>query len=1054
MRLLATAMVAASCFAATDSFNTAPPTACMPTYNARWVSGNMAASPSCPAKGATGGQILIQLNDTRANQATLMYDQYGDDGLRKDQAAGFAAKLRRAITDKSYAGPAARVTYTDSTHFGGYSFMWGVGSTDSIRLVDFAANGSANPTLTDIATETAYTWASGDSLLIVPLGSTINGFVMRSGGVHLSLSGADSTHTVGRAGGLWLTGANTDHDGPRLDDFTSYEVPVLPTRTWYVSLAGTNTNGGTLASPWSLEFALLAVGTADNCANGQVKAGDRIVLRGGTYLPTNQLLAGCLGTVALPIVLTNYPGEDVIVDGKDSAGIDSHYIFNLSATEYVTIKAGETGSFTIRSTSTLDTSATVNSRTTTDSATSDCPPGRGGAVALGLGTRVIGLYIHDVCAGAGPDTDSQDTLLGWNHYLHPGFVSTLDGGSTYNPAAQCFYTQSNGIWQRMIGNICGFGWLQGSENQGSGSSETSGSNTWMEMNTMFNPGAATPGAPGERVRLDGGNAPNKNNVMKNNAFWVNSEMTDGTCLAWFTRGTQLMTLEDNVFACPDVSNGSSTAIPNAPIATYRSVARNVAYGNVEGTLSAAFTDDTHASTRPSSGSVTRYYPSPFGALCHIARFDWAGATSWTPDLLECDLENGQSYEILDGNNRADVLASGTCGASCAPTVASNKTVASSWLGPNRQGGTNPVTHTNASADGRRFSSLVVRRTFSMTTNLRTFSPLGSFPTTVKVLFTYGIKGADMVVNAVPMHTTISRPATGIVAITLNSPSGQSLIYTTRSASGWVYIPGGVPVTIAGATGDCTSLNTSHTTVAGGSLQDGFRLAVAPAGCDAAELAGATVLYQGTSPAVVLSAGPSPIVTGDSFVCTGGTSDWSGVGTFSATDNTFNQISVPSFTVTAPSMAGTIPTCVVNRNPLTYDIRGLSYFEPGSTASVTISGHGAGFAAAEGTHTATISRGRFSIPINCAACGSAAAEVPLITTPKPLDWPSQTVDAAASWSVNVPVPVGVTMTGRHRYYDADGVELFDSGRYDFPEVAAGQKHLLTGKSVSTGKVVIQ
>ena len=207
------------------------------------------------------------------------------------------------------------------------------------------------------------------------------------------------------------------------------------------------------------------------------------------------------------------------------------------------------------------------------------------------------------------------------------------------------------------------------------------------------------------------------------------------------------------------------------------------------------------------------------------------------------------------------------------------------------------------------------------------------------------------------------------------------------------------------------------------------------GCTASGLSAATVLYNGPSPATLRHAGPSPIVTGDSLVCSGGTSDWTGFNTsFNATDNTFNQFTGPAVAVTATTMAGTVPACVINRNPLTYDIRGTSYFAPGSTHSVTISGHTGSWTGANGTFTATIlSHGRFSIPVDASGYGSAVGQVPTITTARPLDWPAQTLLCTAGCSVQIPVLPG-TSWARHRYYDTAGTELFDSGRYSFTDAA--------------------
>ncbi len=72
---------------------------------------------------------------------------------------------------------------------------------------------------------------------------------------------------------------------------------------YYVSTSGSNSNPGTLASPWkTLSYAA-----------GKLIAGDTLYIRGGTYAEHFSLSAD--GTQTSPITVTNYNGETVIVDG-------------------------------------------------------------------------------------------------------------------------------------------------------------------------------------------------------------------------------------------------------------------------------------------------------------------------------------------------------------------------------------------------------------------------------------------------------------------------------------------------------------------------------------------------------------------------------------------------------------------------------------------------------------------------------------------------------------------------------------------------------------------
>jgi hypothetical protein len=88
--------------------------------------------------------------------------------------------------------------------------------------------------------------------------------------------------------------------GPSVEEATS----ALTGNDWYVSPAGVQSNAGTLASPWPLQYAF-------NCAGGAIQPGDRVHLLGGTYWaedlgrpPTNtvdQFILTCSGATNAPV---------------------------------------------------------------------------------------------------------------------------------------------------------------------------------------------------------------------------------------------------------------------------------------------------------------------------------------------------------------------------------------------------------------------------------------------------------------------------------------------------------------------------------------------------------------------------------------------------------------------------------------------------------------------------------------------------------------------------------------------------------------------------------
>ena len=85
---------------------------------------------------------------------------------------------------------------------------------------------------------------------------------------------------------------------------TSGTSAVAFAQPWYVSATGSDSNTGTIASPFkSIEKAVSVV-----------KAGETIYVRGGIYNLTATITLGKSGTASAGITLTSYPGEKPVLD--------------------------------------------------------------------------------------------------------------------------------------------------------------------------------------------------------------------------------------------------------------------------------------------------------------------------------------------------------------------------------------------------------------------------------------------------------------------------------------------------------------------------------------------------------------------------------------------------------------------------------------------------------------------------------------------------------------------------------------------------------------------
>lgn len=109
--------------------------------------------------------------------------------------------------------------------------------------------------------------------------------------------------------------------------------------TYYVATTGSNSNSGSILSPWlTLQHAF-----------NNVVAGDTINIRGGTYVGVAQLLTD--GSAGSPITVQNYNGETVVLDGNDieqGGGPFQSYVID-SASNYTIIRCtGAVGTFEVK----------------------------------------------------------------------------------------------------------------------------------------------------------------------------------------------------------------------------------------------------------------------------------------------------------------------------------------------------------------------------------------------------------------------------------------------------------------------------------------------------------------------------------------------------------------------------------------------------------------------------------------------------------------------------------------------------------------------------------
>lgn len=164
----------------------------------------------------------------------------------------------------------------------------------------------------------SYTWT---------LTTAVTGFSLSSSGL---LTGTPTSTTT-----LSFQVKATDSTNSSNFGTATLELTVNATSSgsaFYVSTSGSDSNAGTLASPWR---------TIKHAADS-VQAGDTVYVLAGTYNESVTIAVSGSATAG-PVTFQSYPGETAIVDGTGLTPSDSNTqgLFNIEDESYVTIQEFE-----------------------------------------------------------------------------------------------------------------------------------------------------------------------------------------------------------------------------------------------------------------------------------------------------------------------------------------------------------------------------------------------------------------------------------------------------------------------------------------------------------------------------------------------------------------------------------------------------------------------------------------------------------------------------------------------------------------------------------------
>ena len=202
----------------------------------------------------------------------------------------------------------------------------GPGTVNYVAASDFDGDGKTDPATFVPSTNTLwYLKSTTGTWLGVPMGT---GTLTYVSGCDFDGDGkADPTvYNASTQNLSWLNSTTSSWTTVNMGSGTMVFIDMINSTAYYVATTGNDANPGTLSQPWK---------TIQKAAD-TMSGGDTVYIRGGTYNQRVNLYN--LSNASGPFMtFTNYPGEEVILDGT---GIDIQYgegLFNIHKANYIRV---------------------------------------------------------------------------------------------------------------------------------------------------------------------------------------------------------------------------------------------------------------------------------------------------------------------------------------------------------------------------------------------------------------------------------------------------------------------------------------------------------------------------------------------------------------------------------------------------------------------------------------------------------------------------------------------------------------------------------------------
>jgi hypothetical protein len=381
-----------------------------------------------------------------------------------------------------------------------------------------------------------------------------------------------------------------------------------PAAQWYVSPTGTAANAGTLASPWSLDYALTA-------ETNPVTAGDTIWLLAGDYHPANGgLLVQREGNPSAQTIIRNYQNGQATIHG-------TIYLYgSVFPPQYLTFQGLEL----------------VN-----DDA-------NGGAVAGGFavgastgsdpGIKIVDCVVHD-CKGHGisSETSVSDFEAYGNLFYFNG--SDPNFGLSDGLNVRSLAPLGAGHGQSYVNNFV-------FRNMGAGTHMTAGPGEYVtyDGDIFFNNGEIS--GPGMNTEIainpsDGNHASGQ--TLTNLCTYIPAGAATGG----------LVTMDDTVNAT--ISNGYFISAPSPFTLGFFNISLAMTNNTILGGISNfAINDYGTGNTNPAvptSGKKIVVEPDKYEAgRANIAIYNYDQSSSVSVNVSSAGLVSGWSYEVRDAQN--------------------------------------------------------------------------------------------------------------------------------------------------------------------------------------------------------------------------------------------------------------------------------------------------------------------------------------------------------------------------------------------------------------------